>query len=278
MAIPSTPTYTSTISAAMISAGQLNVSSTQVLNMLARGGQDIKTELWEASRADLLLATTTIVLVTTGSSVFTVPPDYDHEYTLTVFDGSVRDRAAGGTSASITLSANDTASDGAYAGRTVFTLAGTGSGQSAQITNYISATKVASVTQTWNTPDTTTDYLIAQWDRALVRTGDTPPQMVARMPYWYQITGPNLWVWPAPDKIYPIVMQYAPNLTMIDEVSSIFVQWLKQRMALVKQGIKVQTMALYDDDRYEAELQRWEAMKMRYGAQNPTYGHAERHR
>ena len=150
--------------------------------------------------------------------------------------------------------------------------------QKGQVTNYVSATKVASVTQTWLAPDNTTDYMIALGDRALVRIGDTPPQNVSGKPKWYQITGASVWIWPPPDQIYPIVMQYAPNLTMIDEVSNIFVQWLKQRVALIKQGIKVQTMFLYDDDRYEQELQRWEQMKARYAAQNPTYGRAERHR
>ena len=93
MAIPSTPTWTATISAAMISAGRLNVSFTEVSNMAARGAQDIKTELWDASRTDLFLATETVVLVTTGTCAFTTPPDFDHEGTLTAFDGNPRDRA-----------------------------------------------------------------------------------------------------------------------------------------------------------------------------------------
>ena len=78
--------------------------------------------------------------------------------------------------------------------------------------------------------------------------------------------------------IYPIVLTYSPNLTMLDETGVPFVKWLKERMALVKQGIKVQTMLLFDDDRYQFELKRWEQMKSQYGAQNPTYGQVERSR
>jgi hypothetical protein len=259
----------------MMTAGQYNVSYAQVAAMQAAGAQDIKTELWAASRADLLLATTTLVIVSTGSSVFTTNPDFDHEYTLTVYDGSIRDRAQTRTSSSITLAAGDSAADSAYVGYTVFDLT---TAQYAQITNYVSATKVASITQTWDATTTAIDYLIAQFKWEMTRDDDSSRVMTPQRPAYYQITGPTVWVRPSPDKVYPILMSYAPNLTMIDEVSSIFVAWLKQRVALLKQGIRVQTMLLYDDDRYSAELQRWEQMKQAYGAQNPTSGQIQRHR
>ena len=281
MAIPSTPTWTSTISAAMISAGQLNVSFTQVSNMAARGAQDVKTELWAASRVDQLLATETLVLVTTGTSAFAVPTDFDHEGTLTVFDapGETRDRAQAGNNQAITLSSSDGAADDDYQGRFVFLLAGTGSGQWNQITNNRNSTKVVSLTHAWSTnPDSTTDYLIAQSSWVLTRYGDQVPVMSRYRPNVYRLVGATMTLYPPPDKIYPIVMVYSPNLTMVDETSAIFVKWLKERMALIKQGIKVQTMLLFDDDRYQFELQRWEQMKSQYGAQNPTYGQMERSR
>ena len=281
MAIPSTPTWTATISSAMISAGRYNVSFTEVSNMAARGAQEVKTELWEASRTDLLLATETLVLVATGTSAFALPPDFDHELTFTVFDGGsgLRDRAQTGNPQSLTLSSADTASDGTYAGYYVFLLAGTGAGQYNQISYNTSATKIASVTAAWSTqPDSTTDYLIAQWSWTLTRFGDRLPIELRYRPNVYRLIGQSLSLQPPPDKLYPVLMQYAPNLTMIDETSLIFTTWLKRYWGLVKQGIKVQTFLLYDDDRYEAELQKWEQMKLRYGAQNPTYGQAERSR
>jgi hypothetical protein len=280
MAIPSTPTWTATISAAMISAGRLNVSFNEVNLMSQRGAQDIKTELWSSSRTDLLLQTETVVLVTTGSSVFTVPPDFDSEVTLNVYYGydGLRSQAQAGNTQSITLAASDGAADDAYNGYYVFTLSGTNSGQYRQITAYRSATKVASLSSTWNAPDATTNYLVANLDRELTRAGDVLPVTIPGIPRQYRVTGPTVTVWPAPDKIYPIVMVYQPNLTMIDETSDIFLRWLKQRMSLVKQGIKVMTMALYDDDRYQQELQRWEQMKGAYGAQNPTYSQVLGHR
>ncbi len=281
MAIPSTPTWTATISAAMITAGRYNVSYTDVANMAARGAQDVKTELWAASRYDVLLTTETVVLVTTGTSAFTVPPDFDHEQTLVVYhDGEgLRDRAQAGNNQAITLASADGAADGDYKGYYVFLLAGTGSGQYNQITDNLNATKVVSLTHAWSTnPDSTTDYLIGQFSRELTRYGDRVPPTVPTIPSVYRITGYTLDVWPPPDHIYPIVVTYSPNLTMIDETSTPFIKWLKERVSLIKQGIRVQTMMLFDDDRYVAELARWEVMKAQYGAQNPTYGTCARHR
>lgn len=274
MAVPSDPTWTSLVSAAMIESGRFNVSFTEVSNMATRGGQDVKTELWAASRFDALLASETVVVVTTGSSVFSLPADFDHEQNLRVYygDGTYRGRAQTGNTSSITLQSTDASSDGTYNGLYIFTLANTGSSQYRQISQFTETTNIASVTSAWGTtPDSTTDYLIGARSYCLERQEDCPPVYSAWTPKYYRIVGNVLTVWPPPDKVYPILMVYSPNLTRIDETSTLFVKWIRERVSLIKQGIKVKTMALYDDDRYPAELMRWEQMKAQYGAQNPTY-------
>ena len=274
MGVPSNPTWTSTISAAMIEAGRLNVSFGEVLNMSNRGAQDIKTELWAASRYDILLATETVVVVATGSSTVSLPTDFDHEESLTAYygDGAYRGRAQAGNLSSLTLQASDLASTDAYNGFYLFLLAGTGSSQYSQISQFTQTTNIASVTTPWaTTPDGTSDYLIGRFSQQLSRVGNSLFVTIPYVPSTYRITGTALTVWPPPDKIYPIVMVYQPNLTRIDETGTVFIKWLRERMALIKQGIKVKTMQLYDDDRLQQEEQKWEKMKAQYGAQNPTY-------
>ena len=252
----------------MISAGRFNVSSTEVSNMAARGGQDIKTELWDASRYDLLLASETVVLVTTGDSVFELPPNFDHAYSLRVYDGE-RGRAQAGGANAITLASADTAADEAYDGWYAFTLAGTNSGQYRQIERFTNSNKVASVTNAWGAPDSTTDYLIGKRWWGLERNDDAVTFYTRwQRPTQYRVTGNTLTVWPPPDHVYPIVMVYGPNLTRLDETETIFVKWLRERVALVKQGIRVQTMLLFDDDRYDREYRIWEQMKARYAMTN----------
>lgn len=256
----------------MISAGQFNVSSAQVLAMAARGAQDIKTELWTASRYDPFLTTETVVLVTTGNSVVDLPLDYDHEISLRVYDGDVRGRAQAGLSQQITLASDESTDDQAYSGWYAFTLAGTGSAQYRQISRYTGATVIATVTVPWTTtPDSTTDYLVGSWWQPMKRADAVDFYARNGRPTRYRVTGQQLTVWPPPDKVYPILIEYGPNLTMIDESSSVFEKWLKYRRALVTQGIKVQTCLLHDTDRYEQQLAIWENMKARYGADGCQY-------
>ena len=269
MPVAATPSFTATISAAMQEAGRLNVSFSEVSSMSARGAQDVKTDLWFTSRYDLLLATETMVVVTTGNSVYTLPAEFDHEYSLRVYYGDVRGRAQSGTGQQITLASADTSADDAYIGWYAFTLAGTGSGQWNQIADFTGDTDIASLTAVWTTPDSTTDYLIGSLWHGLIRD-DRPFVSYARWgsPQRYRITGNSLTVWPPPDKVYPIVMAWGPNLTRLDDTSTIFLKWLRERRSLFVQGIKVKTMALFDDDRYERELNIYERMKMQYAATN----------
>lgn len=266
----------------MISAGRFTVSAAEVSNMSARGAQDVLAELWSASRYDAYLATETVVLVATGTTVLPLPLDFDHEQTLTVYNaaGTARDRAQAGNNQAITLASADTSGDGAYVGKFLFLLAGTGAGQYNEVTDYTGATKIASLTHAWSTnPDSTSDYLVANFLQTLRRwPGDAVPITAPNIPAVYRIAGYTLTTYPPADHVYPVIMKYSPNLTMIDNTSLPFVTWLKRRLALVKQGIKVQTMLPYDDDRYTTELARWEQMKLQYGGSNATYGLVQRNR
>lgn len=67
--------------------------------------------------------------------------------------------AQAGASSTITLAAGADATDDYYNGATVTTTGGTGSGQTKPITDYVGATKVATVGSAWSvTPDNTTTY------------------------------------------------------------------------------------------------------------------------
>lgn len=71
------------------------------------------------------------------------------------------DTAQAGATGSITLAAGASASDDAYNGLAIRTIAGTGSGQRRLIVDYNGTTKVATVNQAWATaPDVTTTYSI----------------------------------------------------------------------------------------------------------------------
>jgi hypothetical protein len=68
---------------------------------------------------------------------------------------------SGSTSSTIKLAAGASAVDDAYNGMPINTTGGTGSGQTAYITDYVGSTKVATISPAWTvTPDNTTTYSI----------------------------------------------------------------------------------------------------------------------
>lgn len=74
-----------------------------------------------------------------------------------------RGTAQAGSAASITLDAGASATDDLYIGMAVRIVAGTGVGQSRPITDYVGATKVATVVPSWWTaPDATSVFVIDQ--------------------------------------------------------------------------------------------------------------------
>ncbi|PYN58620.1 MAG: hypothetical protein DMD94_00475 [Candidatus Rokuibacteriota bacterium] len=77
-------------------------------------------------------------------------------------DPSVAGTAQAGSANSITLAADESGTDQAYAGMVVVLTGGSGAGQSAPIVNYSGATKVATVGWTWSpAPNATTTYRLA---------------------------------------------------------------------------------------------------------------------
>ena len=83
--------------------------------------------------------------------------------TLTASEADVSDTAqAGSTSTTIVLAAGSSATDDVYNGRYIRITGGTGSGQLRVISDYVGATKVATVSAAWTTtPDATSTYTIS---------------------------------------------------------------------------------------------------------------------
>jgi hypothetical protein len=93
------------------------------------------------------------------TSVFIVEPALAHAETD--MDTIKIGLAAAGTSTTITLDSNASATDDFYNGDLILIDAGTGLGQVRVITDYTGATKVATVHTAWSTtPDTTSEYIV----------------------------------------------------------------------------------------------------------------------
>lgn len=276
MPVPSDPTVDDIILHGMREAGQYTVTTSQAAFTDFKAFQfaAIKTEMWNACRTDRLLETDTTLLCPLGKSTLTLPTDFDNEITLYLYDAddSARGTAQSGTAGTITLASNFSSDPTYMYGRYLFTLAGTGSGQHRQVTNYNDSTKVVTLDSNWTTvPDSTTQYFVGIQRLRLTRLEYMRDENPNRRPEYYTRIGTNLLVFPAADKIYPILMTYRANLTRLDDTGTLFVKHLRERRHLWVQGVKAKTASRFDDDRAAAQQALFERMLAQYAAQNVVY-------
>ena len=283
MAIPADPTATTTVTYAMREAGRYVVSNSEIARMIAGGLQVVKTELWDANRQDDLTATETMVVLASGTSTLTLPSDFDHEQELRYYwaNDEWRGLIVASYSTAVQLPATVNAGDEELTGQYLFFIGGSMTQQYRQITAYSGSTRWATVDTAFAGSVTADTYCqVGYFNYLLTRQDETIHRYPVKFrPFFYEVVNQNtLRVWPPPDKHYPLLIKYVPNLTRLDEAGSTFVKHLRERMALWVQGIKVRTMATYDDDRYTTEKQIYDAMLARYAGNNarpvrtPFYG------
>lgn len=278
MPVPVNPTTLTACAHAARMAGLRNATS--VSYAVYTYGPDwlesVKTQLWQASTQDNLLETTAVMLTQTGSRTVTnIPSDYDHDKTLRVFDAST-DGGWRGTfqsvqtgATAVQLASNFDGSATPTLGSYVFTLSGMGAAQVRSIATFNETTKWATLDSAYTTaPTSTTTYCVGQfwWDLD-EREQEIGLQLNGR-PARYRWIATTCEVEPPSDVIYPILLFYGANLTRLDDGGSVFIKHLRERYTYWLQGLKVEAMGQFDDDRYTTELGRWGGLLANYGAKN----------
>lgn len=282
MAIPGDPTTLSVVAAAARQGGMPNatVTSAAILSFAPDWLETVKGQLWQSSTNDKLLDTTAVLLTTVGSRRIAngLPSDFDHETTLRVFNGSdsFRGTFQAATVGAVQLAAAFSQVATSTLGRYVFTLSGMGRAQYAAIASYNDSTKWATLDAAYTTtPTSTTTYCVEQewWDLAK----RDYPKGVEQLgtPQRYRMIATTCEVEPPSDRVYPIVLFYGANLTRLDDNGYLFIRHLRERFAYWKQGLKVQVMEQFDDDRYDGQEAKWQAMLSNYGAKNKQYARME---
>ena len=277
MSIPANPSTYSLVADAMNAAiHTLNASSssTVVTNNAVSFMENVKVQLWAASSTDKLLETTAVMVVATGSSTVSLPTDFDHEQELRIYDGPDENRGGvrAATVNAIQLGTEFQADADSIVGSYVFTLSGTGSAQEAQIASYNDTTKWATMQASFATqPDTTTTYLVASQWWALRKLDYWAGTHYNSRPSHYRMVSTTTYVMPPADTAYPIRIYYGANLTRLDDSGAVFIKHMRERRYYWIQGLKVETMGMFDDDRYGQESQKWQLILANYGGKNPTY-------
>ena len=281
MPVPSNPTTLTLVADAMNQAiHTLNATSVSavVINNAPAFLENVKVQLWGASTTDKLLETTAVMIATTGSSQVTLPDDFDHELELRVYDGptdSNRGTLQAGYTGGVQLQSDFSADPSGLIGIWFFTLGGMGSGQEAQIATYDDTTKFATFASALTTaPTSTSTYVVAtewwtipKWDRNFgVHYNGAPMR--------YRMVATTTYIDPPADQQYPIRLYYGANLTRLNDSGFIFVRHMRERRYYWLQGLKVETQAQFDDDRYQGELAKWQVVLANYAGKNPVYTQA----
>ena len=278
MPVPANPT-TLTIVADAMNQAIVTLNATSISAVVANNApaflENVKSQLWMASTTDKLLETTAIMLTVVGSSQVALPNDFDHETEVRIYDGpqdSNRGTLQAGGQSGVQLATAFSADAAGVVGQWFFTLSGTGSGQEAQVATYSDTTKFATFTAALaTTTDATTTYLMATEWWTLTRL-DFPWGITFNgRPTRYRLVSTTTYVEPPADQIYPLRIYYGSNLTRLDDSGAVFVKHLRERRYYWLQGLKVETMGLYDDDRYDRELVKWQIVLANYAGKNPVY-------
>ena len=278
MALATAPTVANLITEAFAITGHRNPSTALTARATDRWMQEIANDLHLTGETYRELESEQVTVTTEGNARYDLPSDFREAMEVTLLDGSDEDRATAqaGTASTITLAANDGASDTAgRISKEILLTGGTGSGQIRTCTGFNTTTKVATVDQDWTTvPTSTTTYLIVSRYRQLdihpmpMGVGTFLEQTRRGRPATASMLDRQYHVFPVPDlSTYGLRLRYYMDLTQVDLASTRYLRLIQQWEAIWIAGLVMRIHVNYDDDRYQASRQEYYGLLQALGGQ-----------
>lgn len=261
-------------------------SSGEQVRALDTWFSEIKSDIWfDDGGSHAILQTDTLMLLTEGTHIYSLPSDFDTGKSFNILDGDVRDTAQAGTLTTITLAATDSSESAGRIGKEIVTLSGTGSGQKRQITGFNTVTKIATVDSAWSTiPNSSTTYmLVTEYHPLSIVDAKTFNQVVSRTERERPDTGiiwnSKLYLQLVPDKTYPLWCQYWANILQVDtsDSNTTHQNMLNMWRSLFTQGFFVKTLQNEDDDRFMPQLAIYHDMITKITYRSQMMGRVEPH-
>jgi hydrogenase maturation factor len=270
MAVPQLPTVTTICTQALKRAGRTTPTAAQIAEAAENALQEVKADvmLVASTHPNLLVTATTVT--TEGQQRYAFPNDYNEPYAIQLLDGPEEWQGAaqaGGTS-TITLSALMSATEEDIIGKYILITSGFGVEEYREILSYDANSKMASVDSNWaSVPNSASSYMIATIYTPLYPYGTyinhdhiTAPN-VRGTPQLATIFSQEYLIYPVPDdRPYGLLNRYFMDISKLDETGDLFVQLLREWRSLWIQGVAVKTMQRFDEDRYQSELNVYQAM------------------
>ena len=283
MALAPDPTVAGLIAEAFLLSGYKGASTAIQDRATNRWMESIKADLAASSSVHRELEATSVTVTTEGNQRYDVPTDYSEMVDVTLLDGAdeERDTARGGGSGTLTLAANDGASDtAARISKEILLTGGTGVGQIRTITAFNTTTKVATVDTNWDTtPDSTTTYLIVSRYRPLaihpmdLGVGTLTSQTHRGAPTTTSIYDRQWYLAPVPDKsTYGLRLRYYLDLLRLDLASTRYLRLIKEWENIIMAGLIARIHKNFDDDRYRDSRDEYTGLLQALSAKQSTIG------
>lgn len=270
MAAPSDLTATLLVTEAFYKAGKMSPTTAEKTRATDYFLEEIKNEIWTRPQVTRFgpagdtrlktLQTSEVQVLTANKSKYSFATDFDEELTLTLLDGTHTGTAQAGGATSITLAADEDATD--VEGRYILVTGGTGAAGFRQCIDYNSTTKVATVDAAWATnPDATSTYMVVDtydeleeestYDISGIGQSFSPgsPSSFSKI----DEAGVTKFILDVPaDKSYGLLIRYYANIHKIDLSSALITKVYNNWRSTLVTGVAWKIAESEDDNRYAA--------------------------
>lgn len=292
MAIPANPTISELCTEGLKKGGRVNPTVSDISDTQNIHFQEVKSDILLKSPNHKSLEAVVCIPVYEGISRYSIPVYVEDLNSIQLVDspegGAWRGTAQAGGTNTITLDPLFSADPADVVGRFVFIVAGTGSGQFAQITGYTDSTKQAvieaawaTLDTTWVTPNSTSQYMVEsiryklwQSDKATEFDIQSTP-FVQQQPFRCTVVDRQIWMNTVPNRGYCMLLTFWYAIDQLDETSTLFLSHLRKFRSLWITGISTKVANRYDDKRFPGLLQLYNTMLELYGARAANIGQVQ---
>ena len=268
MAVPTAMTATLLVTEAWNKVGTDDPSNAQITRaedyFLEEIMHDIcqRTDEYKATVKLKSLQTLSTDITVIGVSKYAFPSDFEEEISISFLDGTHADTATAGANTTITLAADEDATEAEVEGKHILITGGTGENGFRQATDYDTDTLIVTVDSAWDTnPDNTSTYRII--NRVIDLEEDTLNGMGALGNTTFNKSDPTTFMKvseaentyyildnPPDASTYGLLIRYYADILLVDVTSDLVTKlYRKWRTALV-QGVAWKIAENDDDDKY----------------------------
>ncbi len=264
MSIPTQPTSTLIVTESYKQYGISSPTAAEITRAIDYGLETIKWQIWQLGNKWRPLQSSYYHIALEGKSKYSNPTDFEIGMSCILLHGDHADTFSAITStSSVTLAADEDATEDDVEGHLLLITSGTGINQAVQVRDYNTTTKVCTMVEAYTTLPLVTDtYMVINQEKDLeqhpmINRDKTVLFHDKGEPYYYYPYGDNTYggfeLFPVPDDTYGIQQRYYANLMRVDLTSALYSTLLRRWQGILIQGVLVWKLKQANNDMYSSE-------------------------